>query len=153
MMIAIGLCVGWLWPQERGGAPAGAAPAAAAVHAPKEVLLEKDGSHFFADVEVNGQFVRMMVDTGATMVAIGPQHAERLGIAFDRANFEPVARTANGDVALGLPVTFDTVSIEGKKVSQVRGAIVEGLEMPLLGQAYLNRLSSVEMSGDYMRLE
>lgn len=149
-VVAVGLWIGWLWPQDRPAAPARAATATAEEQ--KEVLLEKRGSHFYADVLVNGQTVRMMIDTGASMVAIGPEHAERLGIKFDRAQFGPIARTADG-IAQGMEVTFDTVAIEGKKVSHVRGAIIEGLDMPLLGQAYLGRMSSVEMAGDYMRIE
>ena len=149
--VAVGLWIGWLWPQDKAPATAQAATSVGAEQ--KEVLLEKSGSHFFADVLVNGEPVRMMVDTGATLVVIGPEHAERLGIKFDRANFEPIARVANGDVVNGMEVTFDSVAIEGKKVPRVRGAIMEGLDMPLLGQAYLGRLSSVEMAGDYMRLK
>ena len=39
-----------------------------------------------------------------------------------------------------------------KRVSNVRGAVLQGSEVSLLGQSYLSRIRSVEMSGDYMVL-
>jgi aspartyl protease family protein len=42
--------------------------------------------------------------------------------------------------------------VDGKKVTEVRGAILEGSELSLLGQSYLSRMGEVQMRGDYMVL-
>src|SRR5688500_14665301 len=50
--------------------------------APRETVLESIGGHFYADVEVNDQPVRFLVDTGATTVALSEKDAARIGIPF-----------------------------------------------------------------------
>jgi len=46
-----------------------------------EVILHKLlNGHFEADVSVNGQTIQMLVDTGASMVALSHADAERIGI-------------------------------------------------------------------------
>ncbi|HEX8481339.1 MAG TPA: hypothetical protein VF650_05515 [Allosphingosinicella sp.] len=45
------------------------------------------------------------------------------------------------------------MSVDGKEVRNIDTAIAQGLDQPLLGQAYLSRISSVEMSKDRMRLQ
>jgi predicted aspartyl protease len=63
-----------------------------------------------------------------------------------------VGRGASGPVR-GKAIRLDKVSVDGKAVRDIDGAVAEGLDRPLLGQAYLSRTSSVEMSKDYMRLQ
>ena len=45
-------------------------------------------------------------------------------------------------------MTLDSVSLDGKRVAQVQGAVLEGSEMSLLGQSYLSRMSKIEMAGE-----
>jgi aspartyl protease family protein len=47
---------------------------------------------------------------------------------------------------------LDSVDIDGKAASDVRGSVIEGLDISLLGQAYLSELEKVEISGDEMVL-
>ncbi len=49
-------------------------------------------------------------------------------------------------------VSLDRVSVDGKEVRGLRGAVLERLEMSLLGQDYLARIDGVEMRGDEMVL-
>jgi len=119
---------------------------------PKETLLKRqDDGHFYADVEVNGQLVHFLIDTGATGVALTEEDARRVGLVFSPGEFEPVGMGAGGPIR-GKVVTIDRVSLDGKEARDVHGAILQGATMSLLGQAYLSKLGSVEMSGDYMRL-
>ena len=53
----------------------------------------------------------------------------------------------------GKAIKLDRVSVDGKEVRNIDAAIAEGLDQPLPGQAYLSRISSVEMSKDRMRLQ
>ena len=135
--------------------PSASAPAtfASAATNPKETLLERSaGGHFYVDAEVNGQLVHFVVDTGATSVALTVDDARRIGLPFSTGEFQVVGTGASGPVR-GKTITLDRISVDGKEVRGVSGAVLEGLGVSLLGQSYLSRISGVEMSGDYMRLQ
>lgn len=148
MVIGVGALVGYL-------APTGKSPAArvvAGAPAGSETVLKRSPSgHFYVDADVNAGLVHFVVDTGATMVALTVEDARRLGIPFSESQFQTVGRGASGD-ARGMPVTIERISVDGKEVRNVQGAIIENLDVSLLGQSYLTRLSSVQMSGDAMSL-
>lgn len=148
LVIAAGAAIGVFWPS----APA-PAPARVQDGTPQETLLKRrsDG-HFYVDAEVNGEVVNFVVDTGASGVVLPVETARRLGIPFSENEFDIIGSGASGPVR-GKIIRLDRVSIDGKEVRRIEGAIAEGLDQPLLGQTYLSRLSSVEMSGDYMRLQ
>ena len=148
-VVAAGIVIGLAWPSDRSTAPA--ASAVSAADGPRETVLERsEGGHFYANVEVNGELVRFLVDTGASGVALTEADAERIGLDFDRGAYEQVGLGASGPVR-GKFVTLDKVSLDGKAARNVDGAILEGSDMSLLGQNYLGRFS-VEMRGDTMRI-
>ena len=101
---------------------------------------------------MNGELVNFVIDTGAFGVVLPVETARRLNIPFDESEFQVIGSGASGPVR-GKTITLDRVSVDGKEVRRVEGAIAEGLDQPLLGQTYLSRLSLVEMSGEYMRLQ
>jgi aspartyl protease family protein len=161
--IAIGAFVGWAMPSGKPARAPAPAAAAAAAPAPKAIfasavasgptILERSPSgHFFVDAEVNNDLVHFVVDTGATMVALTVDDARRLGIPFSESDFTVVGRGASGD-ARGMPIVLDRISVGGKEVRQVPAAIIQDLDVSLLGQTYLTRLASVQMTGDQMRLD
>ena len=49
-------------------------------------------------------------------------------------------------------VTLDSVSLDGKRVEQVPGAVLKGSEVSLLGQSFLSRMGHIEISGDRMSI-
>jgi aspartyl protease family protein len=120
---------------------------------PRETKLDrKPNGHFYVDAEVNGgDLVNFIVDTGASSVALTTRDARRIGLPFSPSSFEVIGTGASGAVR-GQLVTIDRLSIDGKEVRQVRGAVLEGLEISLLGQSYLSRIGGVEMAGDSMTL-
>lgn len=153
-VMALGAVVGAAWPSGRSAAPSRVAAAASGPSAvPRETLLKRhEDGHFYADVEVNGELVHFLIDTGSTGVALTEEDAERVGLKVSPAEYEPVGMGAGGPIR-GKLVTLDRVSLDGKEARDVHGAILQGATMSLLGQAYLSKLGSVEMSGDYMRLD
>jgi aspartyl protease family protein len=152
IVTAIGAAFGLLLPTGRSPATAPAAAVRAPGATPSETKLErKPNGHFYVDADVGGHLVHFVVDTGATSVALTMDDAERLGIPFTRDEFTVVGSGASGPVR-GKEILLDSVSVDGKDVRQVRGVVLEGLEVSLLGQAYLSRIGSVEMAGETMTL-
>lgn len=116
-----------------------------------ELMREGDG-HFYATVEVGGSDYRMLVDTGATVVALTGEDARSMGLDWDPGALAPVARGAGGPV-LAVPVTIDAIAIGDFEARNVRALIVpEGLAVSLLGQSFLGRVPNVAISGDRMTL-
>ncbi|HEY0132410.1 MAG TPA: TIGR02281 family clan AA aspartic protease [Allosphingosinicella sp.] len=156
LMVSAGLVIGVAWPSDRPAAPVVAAMDSAAgaeggEDEPRETVLERSGGgHFYADVEVNGELVRFIVDTGASGVALTERDAKRVGLAFDKGEYEQVGTGASGTVR-GKFVTLDKVSLDGKAAHKIEGAILEGSEISLLGQNYLGRFS-IEIRGNTMRI-
>jgi len=127
-----------------------AAPlAASAVSGQGTTLARGPDGHFYADAKVNGVTVHFLVDTGATGVALSAADARRVGLPFFSSEFAAVGRGASGEVR-GKLVTLDRVSLGGKSVDNVSGAILEGSEMSLLGQSFLSRMGTIEMTADRM---
>jgi aspartyl protease family protein len=100
--------------------------------------------HFVTDGAVNGNPVRFLVDTGATMVALPASEAQRLGIDY-RKGQRGFTNTAGGLVPI-YRVRFDTVKLGSIELTGVEGVVIEqGLDIALLGMSFLNR---VEMKRD-----
>ena len=94
--------------------------------------------HFNAEAEVNGRSIDVMVDTGATMIALTYEDAERAGLFLNSSDFTQAVTTANG-VARVAPVTLDRVSIGDITVRNVPAAVAERgrLKTSLLGMTFL----------------
>ena len=114
--------------------------------ASQELTRSPDG-HFYAEAQVNGARIRFLVDTGASVVALTPEDAQRAGIAL--GSERATAEGAGGDVEI-IPVTIDRVAIGPLAANGVRGAVAEDLPVSLLGQSFLSRAASVEIRGDRM---
>lgn len=150
LVVAAGAGIGLLWPS--GQAPSSPVASASGGEVRETLLKRRWDGHFYVDAEVNGELVNFVVDTGAFGVILPVDTARRLAIPFDEGEFKVIGSGASGPVR-GKTITLDRVSVDGKEVRRIEGAIAEGLDKPLLGQTYLSRLSSVEMSGEYMRLQ
>lgn len=115
-------------------------------------VLRRDASgQFHITAQVNGEDVRFMVDTGADVVALTVDDAQRLGIDADPEQFQPIGRTASG-VGYGLPIRLDHIEIEGHEMTDVQAVVMDGLGTNLLGQSVLRRLGQLEMRGDTMTI-
>jgi aspartyl protease family protein len=135
---------GWLNHAGSRGQAFAATPAAA--HAPAHgatarVLKAADG-HYWADALIDGKAVRVMVDTGASVVVLTPADAARLGLQLKADDFSGSLVTASGPVRAAR-VALATVAVAGTRVDRVEALVVErGLPHSLLGMSYLGRLSS-----------
>lgn len=115
------------------------------------VMKARDG-HFWAEAEVNGVPVRFLVDTGATVVALTPADAERLGFDLHDLHYVSSVVTAGGRTRAAT-VELDWVEVGGARLDDVEALVIEkGLDASLLGMSYLGRLSSFQATREAMVL-
>jgi aspartyl protease family protein len=125
-------------------------------HAPagRRIALRADGrGHFLANAVVNGRSIDVIVDTGATAVALSESTARRLGVFVPRSAYTRRISTANG-VVMAAAVTLQEVRVGGISVRGVEAVVVPGDALPvsLLGMSFLTRLSKFELAGDQLVL-
>jgi aspartyl protease family protein len=142
-------------PAQAAAAMTATAPAestAPAAGSQAEITKSSDG-HYWADAQINGQSVHVLVDTGSTAVALTPDDAQRLGIAPGDLNYAYQVSTASG-VARAAQVPLTSVSVGGAEVDNVDALVVEkGLPTSLLGMSYLGRLSRFEATPSSLILQ
>lgn len=111
--------------------------------APAQIAKASDG-HYWAQASVNGRWVKFLVDTGASTVALTAADATRLGFNLAALTYDHPVVTAAGPTSAA-SVTLDVVSVAGARVDQVQALVLrEGLATSLLGMSYLGRLSRFE---------
>lgn len=103
-----------------------------------DVVLQRDLSgHYRAEAFINGVRTPVMVDTGATDVAISQAFADKLGLRSINA---VRTQTANGDT-VSYVTRLKSVKLGGIIAHEVSAAIVPGLgEEMLLGMSFLGRM-------------
>ena len=104
----------------------------------RTVVLQRglDG-HYRAEALINGVKVNVMVDTGATGVAISQQVADRLGLQSRTA---VRTQTANGE-SISYMTRLDSIRIGGAEARDVSAMIAPGLGGDvLLGMSFLGRM-------------
>ena len=134
-----------------GGTPAQIGAARAPAAAREIVMTASSGGHFTPAGAINGQAVRFVVDTGATLVSMGKDEALRLNLDLSGAR-NGVSQTANGPVAVQI-VVLDRVRVGEVEINNV-GAVVLPQPLPfiLLGNSFLSRFQ-MRRDNDVMRLE
>lgn len=104
----------------------------------RTVVLERgiDG-HYRAEALINGTRINVMVDTGATGVAISQQVADKLGLQSRTA---VRTQTANGE-SVAYMTRLASIKIGGVEARDVSAMIAPGLNGDvLLGMSFLGRM-------------
>lgn len=117
-----------------------------------ELKTDKSG-HFRTTASINGTDVKVLVDTGATVVALSFEDAEDVGLKPRNLDFNVPVSTANG-VAKAAAITLESVDIDGVAVEGVAGLVMpEGaLKGTLLGMSFLGRLSGFKVEDGVLHL-
>ena len=115
------------------------------------ITMQADSQgHYITMGQINGGSIRMLVDTGATMIALPAADAVRLGIDYRRGQ-PGFVNTANGSAAV-YRVKLESVRIGDLQLSQVDATVQEsGLPFALLGMSFLSR-TDINRSGSQMTL-
>ena len=112
------------------------------------VTLQADWQgHFFAHPLVGGRRTRMLVDTGATAVALSYDDAAAAGFRLGPRDFTQKIATANGVVSAA-PIRIPELRIGDIVVRNVEAVVAPqgGLSTSLLGMSFLRRLGGFEFA-------
>lgn len=116
-----------------------------------EVQIARSSSgSFITTGSINGRLTRMMVDTGATLIAMSETEAKRLGIQYRLDGEKTAVHTASGQAG-AYALTLDKVQVGEVVLNQVEAVVVEGgsPQMVLLGMSFLKRLE-IENRGEML---
>jgi len=110
--------------------------------------------HYRAQAEINGRPVEILVDSGASLVVLSHEDAERAGLRPRAQDYTQRVSTANGITRVA-PMLLDRVSIGDISVRNVEAAIGEPgkLGQSLLGMTFLGRLQRVDMRAGVLLLQ
>ena len=146
MTLAVASALSTAWWMDHAGLRS-QAHAATVIEAPATTasaarIPRADDGHYWADALIEGRAVRVMVDTGASVVALTRADAARLGLKLEAADFSSTVVTASGPVRAA-PVSLAAVAVAGTQLERVQALVIEqGLPHSLLGMSYLGRLSA-----------
>ena len=114
----------------------------------QQVSIPRNGNNQYETIAtINGRTARVLIDTGANVVAMSAVHARSLGI--DTSNAKPGhVQTASG-LSEARAVNLRSVSVGGISVNNVQATVVDG-NFPvtiLLGMSYLQHVKISENNG------
>ena len=114
------------------------------------VTLSPDSrGHFITEGQVNGQPIRFLVDTGASLVSMSTTEARRLGIDYTKGD-RGYSVVADGRRVPVYRVKLDSVSLGDVTLFGIDAVVGEGdMGVALLGMSFLNRM---EMQRDSQSL-
>lgn len=116
------------------------------------VFIAAADGHFYIEATVEGEPIRFLVDTGASVTALSPADARRLGFDLDALDYTVRTQTANGST-WNAPVTLRTVAVGLATVHDLRALVTRSdLQTSLLGVNFLERFSRYEIAGDRLTL-
>jgi aspartyl protease family protein len=119
-----------------------------------EIKAEGDG-HFYVNAEINsGHGIRLMVDTGASVVALRASDAAAAGIRPLKSDFSEPVQTANG-TTMAAEATIDRISVEDIEIHHVRALVLsdDQLSLSLLGASFLKGLQRYQVADGRLLFE
>ena len=107
--------------------------------------------HFWVDGEINGERVKFLVDSGATMTTIGRDTAERTGVAIS-ASRDQLVRTGGGIIRVSTGYA-DALNIGSIERNGVRLHIADNEDLNVLGMNFLSSLQRWGVEGRWLVLQ
>ena len=108
---------------------------------------------FHAAALVNGVHVDMLADTGATLVVLSNDDADRIGIDPGWLDFNVPIKTANG-TSKAASIVLDEIVVGGIRVRDVEALVAKPglLDTSLLGMSFIGAISRFELRGNQLVL-
>lgn len=110
--------------------------------------------HFVTTASINNRDVQVLVDTGASFVALSYEDAKAIGLRPGSLDYDVPLATANG-ITKGARVMLDKVEVDGVRVADVEGIVLpEGaMNGTLLGMSFLSKLRSFKVEDGVLYLK
>lgn len=127
-------------------APAPVKTKPAAHQSASVVSIPKDprSGQYHTTGRVNSGYVKFLVDTGASSVALTFDDARKAGVDMNRLRFDVPVSTAGG-TNYAARVKLDRVALGGISLRDVDALVIkEGLDISLLGMTWLGELQEVK---------
>jgi aspartyl protease family protein len=107
----------------------------------REIIAADDRGMFFTHGSINGHSIKLLVDTGATAVAMSSYDAKRLGILYSVDGELATASTASG-LARAWRIKLRSVKVGTLEQKNVEAMVIDGgyPEHVLLGMTFLERM-------------
>ena len=116
-----------------------------------QVRRSPDGL-FHIEAYVNGAPVRFVVDTGATVLVLSRQDADRLKIAADDERAADHIRTASGAAPMRWS-SVDRMGVAGRQLRNIDVAVPDGQGgVSLMGLSVLSQLGPITLEGDQLTI-
>ena len=118
-----------------------------------EVVADARG-HFITTADIEHTPITVLVDTGASVVALSYEDAEQAGLAPRTLTYDVPINTANGRVEAA-HIVLDRVEIGNVLVRDVEGVVMPrgSYAGSLLGMSFLNKLSRFKVENGTLILD
>ncbi len=108
--------------------------------------MAEDG-HFHAVASINGVRAPMLVDSGATMIALSVATAKAAGLDLNESAFRVMIDTANGRV-VARRVTIRSLKVGSATVIDIAAVVSEAFgDQDIIGMNFLSQLASWRVEG------
>jgi aspartyl protease family protein len=116
-------------------------------------IVRGRGGDFHVSMQVNGAFVSMVLDSGASAVVLTQDAAKAAGLPLEVLTYNVGVDTANGRTRAA-SVVLDRLAVGNIVERGVPALIAQPgqLKTSLLGMSFLNRLQSWEVRGDRLMM-
>lgn len=119
----------------------------------QEIRPGPDGLYYLDANVANGQRLRFLVDTGASVTVLTGRDARLIGLDTAASVGGPKLRTAGGAKSARFG-TIDRMSVAGRELRNIEAAVIDdGLPVSLLGQNALAGLGTITLGKGRMTID
>lgn len=117
-----------------------------------KIPMARNGQ-YVTEARINGREVTMLVDTGASQIALPEDLARKIGIFLQPSDYKTPVQTANG-IAKAAATNLRELRLGPIRLKNVEALVLEDglLSTPLLGMSALGKLERFDISNDTLIL-
>jgi aspartyl protease family protein len=115
------------------------------------IARESDG-HYYANTVINGVPLRMVIDTGATKLALSRADAARVGYILHNSDFSALGQGVSGNIPMAF-LNIPDMRIGTIGLGNVQAVVFDNDSGPsMVGMNVLNRINNIAIHNAVMTL-